>query len=63
MYTVYEVVLEQNAPVVGKTIGAQIRGDNKCSVLFKGEQKISIAAYREQSFFGICFQFQEPRWR
>ena len=54
MYTVYVVVLNQNTPVIGKTIywGPGWRGglDNNFLVLFKGEQKFFIAAYGEQLF-------------
>ena len=57
MYTVYVVVLNRNTPVIGKTLfwGPGWRGgggglDNNFLVLFKGEQKIFIAAYGEQLF-------------
>ena len=46
MYTVYVVALNQNTPVVGKTLfwGPGGRGNNKFLVLFRGEgeQKIFI---------------------
>ena len=57
MYTVYVVVLNQNTPVIGKTLfwGPGCRGggvDNNILVLFKGgaKQKIFITAYGEQLF-------------
>ena len=41
MYTVFVVVLNQNTLVVGKTLfwGPGWRGNNKFSVLFKGEKE------------------------
>ena len=62
MYTVY--VPEYISGLENFIFGLRLEGDNKLSVLFKGEgggAKIFIAAYGEQMFFfTICFQFQEP---
>ena len=62
MYTVYVVVLNQNTPMVGKTLfwGAGWRGggDDKFSVLFKGGAEKELRGNR--CFVNICFQFQEP---
>ena len=64
MYTVYVVVLNQNTPVVGKTLfwGLGWRGDNnKFSVHFMWEtENFESSLPGTDVFYSICFQFQEP---
>ena len=64
MYTVYVVVLNQNTPVIGKTLfwgPGWRRGDNKFLVLFKGgTENFYRSLWRTDVFSAYVSNFRSP---